>query len=358
MSDETKTKLDIIVTHYKEPWTVGEKLFNMMDLQRGIDFNDFRVILIHDGTEMFPAKYFSNRPYKVEQHTIEHGGISAARNEGIRIATADWIQFCDFDDTYSNVYALRDYLGVIPTDRYDMMWSPFFAEDVTVDGQTVLNVREQNMVFVHGKLYRRQYLIDKGLWFDTNLAFNEDSCLNAILYTITDPKRIGVIKAPLIPYVWAFNPNSLTTTRGNRYKAMWGLYQRNKNVVDCFKATMPYDRYCAMVARMCVDTYYMLNLVEMPDELKPMYDDFVEFFHEHRDDVWNTDANTLRQIKAISRAEHEAGDREEQQRHGNMANNIPHSSLKVTEWFDMVWKEGEKRCETLSADKSNAESLN
>ena len=346
MSDDTKTtKLDIIVTHYKEPWEVGRKLFNMLDLQRGVNFNDFKVILIHDGTEMFPSKYFSGRPYKVEQHTIEHGGISAARNEGIRIATADWIQFCDFDDTYSNVYALRDYLTVIPTDAYDMMWAPFYAEDMTRDGETVLNLREQNMVFVHGKMYRRQYLLDMELTFPEDLEFNEDSCLNAILYTIADPKRIGHIKPPLVPYVWCYNPHSLTTTRENRWKALIGLYERNKKVVQCFKDKMPHDRYCAMVARACVDAYHILNMSEMPDELKPTYDDFVKFYHEHRDEMWETDVEILRQIKAISRAEHDAGERQEEMRFGALAANIPPTGLKVTEWLNKVWEEGETKCE-------------
>lgn len=334
-------KLDIVVTHYREPWDLGKKFFAMLDLQRGIDFDDIRVILIHDGTEMFPAKYFSDRPYRVEQHTIEHGGISAARNEGIRLATAEWIAFCDFDDMYSNVYALRDYLTLIPNDRFDMMWAPFLAEDMTKEGQLILNERKQNMVFVHGKVYRRQYLIDQDLWFDTALEFNEDSAFNAILNTIGDWKRIGEIKPPMIPYVWAFNPNSLTTTRANKFKALTGLYYRNMRVVDVFKKKMPYDRYCAMVARCCVDAYYMLNLTEIPEEIKPLYDDFVKFYHEHKNDMWNTDAETLRKVKNISRLEHETGVKEELQRFGNLEVNIPPTELTVTQWLQKIWDEGE-----------------
>ena len=68
--------LDIIVTHYNEPWEIVRNYFNMLDLQRGVDFNDIRVFLIHDGTEAYPDEYFSNRPYHVEQHSISHRGIA------------------------------------------------------------------------------------------------------------------------------------------------------------------------------------------------------------------------------------------------------------------------------------------
>ena len=339
-------KLDIIVTHYQEPWSLGEKMFSILDLQRGVSFDDIRVLLIHDGTEPFPDEYFSERPYRVEQHRIEHGGISAARNAGIRLATAPWIMFCDFDDTFANVYALRDYLTVIPTDKYDMIWAPFYAEDVTKDGRMILHERGQNVVFVHGKLYRRQYLIDTGLTFDTGLEFNEDSCFNAILNTVCDYRRIGAIKAPNVPYVWAFNPNSLTTTQGNRWKALRGLYDRNKKVVECFKreyqsGRLPYDRYCAMVARACVDAYYMLNLKEIPEEVADLRDDFIKFYHEHQGDMWATDADMLRKVKAISKAEHEAGEKEEVDRLGELAVRIPRTEKKVTQWLREIWNEGE-----------------
>ena len=338
MSD---AKLDIIVTHYNEPWELGEKLFTILRLQRGVDFDDFRVLIVHDGTDDFPREYFKNMPYRVDQVIIPHAGIAAARNEGIRSATAPWIMFCDFDDTFSNIYALRDYLGLLPNDDLNMMWAPFIAEDRTKDGQFILNLRGQNLVFVHGKMYRRQYLLEEQLWFPEDLEFNEDSAFNAILNTICDPKKIGEIKAPMTPYVWAFNPRSLTTTPGNRYKAMIGLYWRNRKVVDVFKARMPHDRFCAMVARACVDAYYILNLSEIPEELKPIREDFVGFYHENKEAMWETPADLLRQIKAISRAEHETGDREEEQRLGELALNIPHADRTVTQWLDMIWKEGE-----------------
>jgi hypothetical protein len=155
------------------------------------------------------------------------------------------------------------------------------------------------------------------------------------------------MKAPNIPYIWAFNPNSLTTTRGNRWKALRGLYDRNKKVAEAFKKEMdagriPRDRYCAMIARVCVDAYYMLNLTEIPPEIQDLRDDFVKYYHEHRSEMWETDTEMLRKVKAISKAEHETGDQEERDRLGELAVEIPRADKTVTQWLSEIWQEGEQ----------------
>ena len=71
--------LDLIVPHYKEPWSVGKPFFDMLACQRNVDFNSFRVILVHDGVDTFPEAYFTAYPFKTVQCPIKHGGVSAAR---------------------------------------------------------------------------------------------------------------------------------------------------------------------------------------------------------------------------------------------------------------------------------------
>ena len=77
-------KLDIVVTHYNEPWETGRKFFEMLSMQRGINFDDLRVLLVNDGQDnALPAVLFSEYPYHVDILTVDHGGVSAARNAGI-----------------------------------------------------------------------------------------------------------------------------------------------------------------------------------------------------------------------------------------------------------------------------------
>ena len=117
--------LDIIITHYKEDWAVCKKQFQMLDLQRCVDWNKIRVTVINDGGQHIPDGKLADLCYPVKQVDIQHGGVSRARNAGIEIATEPWIMFLDCDDCFANVYALYDIMNILKmkdTERlYDMM---------------------------------------------------------------------------------------------------------------------------------------------------------------------------------------------------------------------------------------------
>lgn len=328
-------KLDIIVTHYNEPWEVGEKFFQMLDLQRDIDFSDIHVIIVHDSIEYsLDDSHFSGRPYKVDQIKIEHGGISAARNAGIEAATAEWICFCDFDDMFSDVYSLRNVLNVLPAPEYDMLWGEFYAENKCANGKTKVFVRGENLVFIHGKFYRRSFLNENNIRFDTALSFNEDSAFNTVANTIINYKRIGQIKTAAPIYVWTFRENSATTDPANRSKALIGLYERNKRVCEAFKERMPYDRYCAMIARTIFDSYYALNVEDLPEDLWEMKKDFSAFYLEHKEQYEAVDKKYLREIKEISRKEYARGILEEEDRREiDRKKEIVDESISVTRWL-------------------------
>ena len=329
--------LDIIVTHYKEPWEVGSKFFSMLDLQRGIDFSQIRVLLINDGTENeLPKELLEHRPYEVKQYSIPHAGVSAARNESIRRSEAEWICFCDFDDMFVSVFSLKNVLDLLPAPGYDMLWADFVSEDRMKDGTKKYHLRGENVVFIHAKFYRRQFLLDHDLWFEEGLTFNEDSCFNAVLNTVVDYKRTGKIETKAPIYVWCFTENSATTTPGNRWKALLGLYERNKKVCEAFKKRLPDDRYCAMVARTVTDAYYTLNMTKLPQELEPMMEDFKRFWQEHKADWDKVPLKTLREVKRISREEHVRGNEEEEERWGTTRQEEIDESISVTKWLETI----------------------
>ena len=75
--------LDLIVTHYKEPWSVGRKFFEMLAMQRNVNFDDVSVILVNDGEEnCLDSGLFMDYPFEVCQMSIQKGGVSKARNAG------------------------------------------------------------------------------------------------------------------------------------------------------------------------------------------------------------------------------------------------------------------------------------
>ena len=177
---ENPAILDIIVTHYNEPEIVYRKFFDMLSLQRGVDFDDIHVIVVNDGEDnCIPESFFEGRPYQVEQYAIPKAGISAVRNFGIDHAEAEWISFSDCDDMYTTVYSLKLVLDILAdkdkSTRFDMLWTKLCAEDSDGHGGLKMIMRDLNLVFIHGKYYRRSFIVNNEIRFPEELEFNEDS---------------------------------------------------------------------------------------------------------------------------------------------------------------------------------------
>lgn len=294
--------LDIIVTHYKEPFAVGRKLFDMIGLQRCVDFDQIRVLVVHDGGEAFPDECFTGLPYQVEQVCIPHGGVSAARNAGIDRANAKWIMFCDFDDTFAAIYSLRNIMTLLGSDDYDMLWSRIIAEDY-IDGKQLLYFvpDKQRFVFCHGKVYRTAFLRESGIRFREELVFNEDSCLNACIIARTPYSRIGEIKSNMPIYCWVRRENSVTNS-GRQDEASYGHFRRNMIVTAEY--TPADERYYGMVTRTVYDTYYMVfgkrNSMQMR---RRILDEFAPWITERIEAFGEVTTEMLDEIREISRME-------------------------------------------------------
>jgi len=267
----TGPKLDIIISHYKEKWEIGEPMFKIISLQRMIDFNDIRVILVNDGHDGAISQRFINRqhyPFETKVITIQHGGVSAARNAGMKAATAEWITFCDFDDTYTDIYSLYDVFSIFPARDFDLLWSKMLVEDQLKEEPWIYYSPERaNFVFTHAKFYRRSYLINNGFKFDTELSYNEDSLFNALIIAVLDYKRIGEIKSHAPIYSWCRRKNSVTSRDGAKDPATWGHFCRNWKVIEFYIGRLPFERISGMLVRSVYDTYYMLKAADISEEM-------------------------------------------------------------------------------------------
>lgn len=294
--------LDIVITHYKEPYEVGEKLFRIIGLQRCIDFDSIRVMVINDGGQRLPEEELEKLPYPVEQIDIPHSGVSAARNAGIDHATGRWIMFCDFDDSFASIFSLREVLSLLNTDDYDMLWSRILAEDY-VDGKQLLYLvpDKQRFVFCHGKVYRTEFLRESGIRFDESLVFNEDSCFNAVIIAKISYKRIGEMNSQIPIYSWVRRAHSVTNS-GREDEASYGHFKRNMIVTSQYENGD--ERYLGMVTRSAYDAYFMVmgrrNSMQMR---RRIIDEFTPWIADRLEAFGKVDEKTLNEIRAVSKYE-------------------------------------------------------
>lgn len=201
--------LDIVITHYNEPWFICRKQFQMLEAQRIVNWNEVKVTVVNDGGQRLPDSKLAVLPFHVEQINIGKSGISASRNAGMDNGKEPWIMFCDCDDCFTNIYALDEILSALRkpgAEQQDMMWTDCLTEF----GRLVTGIPEKNsLFFVHGKAYRKQFLLDSGIRFDESMTYGEDTQFNLVLSQQTD--RIAKIETSSPPYVWIRRGGSVTT---------------------------------------------------------------------------------------------------------------------------------------------------
>ena len=229
----------------------------MIALQRNIDFNDVGVMLINDGEESrLPDEFFKDYPYRVDNITIPHGGVSRARNAGIDASKADWVMICDFDDQFCNTLGLQLLFSAIEEDDKDMYWSHFLEEVATPDGAIKLLPHNRDVIFNHGKMFRRQWLVDNNLRFCDGLTLHEDVFFNSITQAVCPEERIGEIKTGF--YLWCNNPQSVGRSYEGRFLIETYdhlMKQRNEIIKEYQKRGLKAQVKIA-VCKTVVDAYY------------------------------------------------------------------------------------------------------
>ena len=253
--------LDIIITHYNEPWSDGRKMFEMLKLQRGVDWKDVHVILVQDGDDeqLDLERIMRVYPFITTIMHLPQGGVSIARNEGLECADGEWVMFCDYDDCFYTIDSLFRILQSIREagDKADLLWSDIWIEMQNEKGGWVKSIKSWNSVFIHGKVYRRSFLIDHGIRFDPELCYSEDSMFNAILLMEIDQKRIA--KMPEVVYMWCNRKGSASNYEGGDARRNLSLYKKRVKLSEEFqKRGRIYDARAAAV-RTLLDYYWELN---------------------------------------------------------------------------------------------------
>lgn len=255
--------LDIVVPHYKEPWEVVHYLFDTLATQRGFDFNDLRVLVVNDGDCLLDEKHFDGYPYRIEYLVKEHGGISAARNYGLDHSDADYIMFCDCDDGFLNNYGLH-LIKASMEEGFDFCCSNFVEETKDDSGKQVIVRHDKDMTFMHGKVYRRQFLVDNDLRFDPAMTIHEDGYFNMLVFVVVKNKgKQKYIDTPF--YLWRWNDNSTVRSVKEDFvlKTYANVIQTRIGLCEQLKARGYIDEFRTSVCMTVMNCYY--------DHQKPSY---------------------------------------------------------------------------------------
>ena len=222
MTQVSDTDLSIIIPVYQ----VSEELL-LRCLKSVQEIQDLRkeVILVADGPDQEvcsnPAiqAFAGEAEFKISFYEKQHEGVSAARNYGIDHAGGTWIFFMDADD-YICADAFRKVCPLLKKEEIDlavMDYSMIQGEECSrhyykkemeamnpVCFQKDILKPQSGAGFVWAKLYRREWLQETGVRFDTELSAAEDAEF-MLRVALKNPRIWNV---PYNSYYYCYNSDS------------------------------------------------------------------------------------------------------------------------------------------------------
>lgn len=177
-----KPVISIIVPFYNPHMLNFRKCIS--SIQKQI-FCDYELLLINDGSK---TKYdnliqeYSKNDTRIKMFTKNNGGVSSARNYGIKKASGKYIAFIDSDDWVKENFLQKLYEAIEDADisicgvigQYFPVferWEDhklFFSQPHRYNGIQYIN-------FCCNKLFKREILNNNGLFFEENISLGEDA---------------------------------------------------------------------------------------------------------------------------------------------------------------------------------------
>lgn len=276
-------KLQILIPQYKETDEIVKPLLDSIALQQCVDFKEIGVIICNDGSDVFLSDELLNSyPFVVEYYKCEHRGVSATRNACLDHAIAEYVMFCDADDMFYNMCGLWIVFNEM-FKGFDSLISCFTEETRHPQTKEPFYVNhDMDQTFVHGKVHRRQYLLDKDIRFNDALTIHEDSYFNILCQSLS--KDVKYCSTPF--YLWRWRDNSVCR---HDPKYLLKTYNNMLDSNDALLEALAYkgapERAIFHLIVMIFDAYYTMNKPQWIDQENQEYraateKRFAEYFHK------------------------------------------------------------------------------
>lgn len=257
-------QIAIIIPTYKARATLGRTLASI-EIQTIKDKIQVYVVDDCDGLDYSDIidKYDLDITFLVRP---ENGGCGMARQYGMDNSTEPYYMFVDADDTLASSLAAEILLSHAKANDSDLVCGAF-ENDVRRDGKFFINITNESVTWMHGKLIKREFVDKHNIRFVEGLRTNEDVLWNQT-FLAYNPKAHTVDK---VCYSWLYNETSITRAKSpeTRFNVLYDFVAMNDGFIqECIKRDLLDNEIAqAFIANGVVVNYiYLQELYDTYDE--------------------------------------------------------------------------------------------
>jgi glycosyltransferase involved in cell wall biosynthesis len=189
-------------------------------------------------------------------------------------ATADYVMFCDADDMFYNACGLYIVFRELEQGGFDSLVSAFIEEtrDPATKEPVYIN-HDMDTTFVHGKIHRRKFLLERNIRWNEALTIHEDSYFNCLCQ-----KLAGELKYCQTPfYLWRWRDDSVCR-HDPKYilKTYNNMLDSNTALVSELLQRGHREDAQFYATSMIYDAYFTMNKAEWIDQENQQYRDATE----------------------------------------------------------------------------------
>lgn len=220
-------------------YNVEKYLKNCLNSIVNQTYQNLEIILVDDGSTDKSGEIiasFSETDSRIKVISKENGGISSARNAGLRAARGDYLCFVDADDRISSEFVEKMHREIIASGAdlcmcgYEREGRRVFAISERCSHKDIGTEFYKNIKFsqvVWSKLYKRELL--DGLFFDESKAIGEDDLY--ITQVLPRCSLVSSIEEAL--YHYTVNYNGATLSKFNARKIdMLPVYVEKLSIIQ------------------------------------------------------------------------------------------------------------------------------
>ena len=251
---DNKVKVSVIVPVYKTLEYLPKCLTSLVNQT----LKEIEIIVVNDGSPDDSErliKEYAKKYSNIKYYKKDNGGLSSARNYGIKYATGEYIGFVDSDDYVSFDMYEKLYKKAIST-KSDIVVSNICYKYLKKAEKKSFShieyfgksISEEPRILIEAKSYAWNKIYKKELWnnFTFPDQYYEDS---AVIYNVmNEANKIECVDLPLYNYIKE-RPGSIT---GEVSDKIFDIFKSCDNILNYYRQTPNYEKIKEVIEEVCI----------------------------------------------------------------------------------------------------------